>query len=287
MKSWSPDFEDQLLLARNYREFLHLFFTKKRSWDRPLALTFQGFANRSGFASKSFLKDVIAGRKRLTRNSFEATVLGLGLSKTWANYLEALIGREESSFQNHLLTQNYFEEQLRLIKNRIKKKKTATTFHPKSPVVQIFLEPYFPEVYASLGTVKSGAELKKILKRTALSTEQVINILNKMIEAGLVIKKEDKYIPLAEALDVKEMKSSQVFQKDYFRSLDKAKMRFQKQVDSKQSLFLTQTFSVSSLQLSLLKNDLANLINDFASEAEDADGDTIAELNLSFTNTLN
>ncbi len=62
MKTWSIEFESQLL------------------------------------ASKSFIKDVTVGRKQLTSASFEKTATGLGLTKVWKEYPEALISAHEIKF---------------------------------------------------------------------------------------------------------------------------------------------------------------------------------------------
>ena len=123
--NWSPEFEESLFSATNYRDFLKLFFTKQRNWARPLRLTFQGFATRAGFASKSFMKDVISGRKRLTPKSYRATVIGLGLNKAWADYFETLIGIEEVSFQTALCTEEFYKERLKNLKRKMSHRRST------------------------------------------------------------------------------------------------------------------------------------------------------------------
>lgn len=283
MKAWSPEFEKHLLSVKSYREFLGAFFLKKASWDQPKALTFQEFSMRAGLASRSFLKDVIVGRKRLTPASFQKTILGLGLNKIWTEYLEALIGIEETMFQNRVLDQKYFSKKLQVLKKRLRLRKASQSVRTGSQIVEAFLDENFPEVYAALGTVENGNSLKQITRKVRLPEGQVKIILSRMAEVGLVVQQNDIYFPQVEALNVEELKTSYVFQRDFFRSLEKVKRRFQTQVSSDESLFLTQTFSVASKDLKRFKESLAHVIDDFVADSETPEGDTIAELTLGFT----
>jgi uncharacterized protein (TIGR02147 family) len=282
VNSWSPEFEKHLLSVKSYREFLEAFFKKNALWALPKALTYQKFSLRANLASKSFLNDVISGRKRLTPNSFHNVVLGLGLNKTWSDYLEALVGIEEKAFQNSVLNEPYFAKKIQVIKKRLRQRKASQSQRMVSQLEEVFLEENFPEVYAALGTVEKGSSLKLIAKRAKIPEAKVRLILSKMLEVGLVVHQGETYRPIVEALNVEELKTSFVFQRDFFRSLEKVKKRFPAQVKS-ESLFLTQTLSVNSGDFKKLRESLASLINDFVADAEAAEGDTIAEINLAFT----
>ncbi|NLE02187.1 MAG: TIGR02147 family protein [Fibrobacter sp.] len=53
----------------DYREFLEDFYHEQKA--RNKAFSFQFFANKAGFKSKSFIKLVIDGKKNLTEESME------------------------------------------------------------------------------------------------------------------------------------------------------------------------------------------------------------------------
>jgi predicted outer membrane protein len=256
---------------------------KNASWNHPKSLTYQEFSLRAGLASKSFLKDVISRRKRLTPNSFQNVVLGLGLSQIWADYLEALIGLEEKAFQNRNFDESYFAKRIQTLKKRLKLRKASRAHQNVATLENVFLEESFPEIYAALGTVETGSTLSLLSSRTQLPPSKIIPILSRMSEVGLVVQKGESFLPIVEALNVEELKTSEVFRKDYHRSLEKAKKRFPAQVNSEESLFLTQTFSVQSADLKKFKERLRNLIHDFVADGEAADGNTVAEVTLAFT----
>ncbi len=283
-KPWDTEFETQLLNALDYREFLKTFFLKNRNCESPRALTYQEFANRAGFSSKSFMKEVIDGKKKLSPNSLEKVKVGLKLNGFWSDYFEGLIGSEEPSFQTAKHSKEYYEEKLSKLKKKFSKLKDKKVLTSNSSLVQVFLETNFPEVYASLGDTDHGEEFNVIANRSKVETERLEAILQKMQESGLVLKKGNKYIPIAGALDISEIKSTEVYKMDFFRSIEKAKQRFQAQLSSDKALFMTQTFSVSESQLQEFKESLAILIEEFSAECESPQGDCVAEVVVSFTN---
>jgi hypothetical protein len=65
------------------------------------------------------------------------------------------------------------------------------------------------------------------------------------------------------------LKDGEIFKSNFFRSIDKMKMRFDIQSRSDESLFMTQ---------------LTEVIENFASQAEIADGDCVADVCIGFTN---
>lgn len=290
MSQWDISFKAKLLEAESYRDFLRCFFSKG-TWQRPRPLSFQEFANNSGLASKGFLADVIAGRKRLTPNSLPKVIVGLKLNREWANYLHFLVLAEEHSFdprQKEPRKQHYL---LRVgqIREKLTKSLVARKMNKTSPLISVILRPDFPETFAALGAEKTGASLDEIIARTRFDRAKVERLIDDLVHVGLAERdsRNKNVKPLALALEGFDLQNSDFFKKDFFRSLEKAKIRFEKQADSDGSLFMTQTFSVKGDQLPIFKRKLSDLVNDFASNAESDRGDTIAEICISFTNNKN
>ncbi len=289
MKTWDPLFENELLNAHDYRSFLAMFFRKDGGWQYPRPLTFAGFTEKSGFSSKSFLNDIIAGRKRASPTSFERICLGLKLKSNWREYLYCLVARDEESFRLPHQSPDYYEKEILKHQQRLLKlSRSRDVSHEVSPLLQVLTDEGSAEIFASLGEVEKGETVATIADRCRLPESRVTGILTRMSEVGLVTldTQSGRYRPLANALDANELKTQEFFKKCYFRSLEKTKKRFATQADSKQSLFMTQTFSVSRTRLEAMRTELADLILKFASTAEDPSGDTIAEINIGFTNNL-
>jgi len=286
MASWDPLFEKKLLSAENYRQFVGSFFENKDPHARPRALSYQAFANRAGFSSKSFIADVIAGRKRITLTSFDKVILGLGLNKAWSDYFKTLVAIAEEDFIIGKKSQEHYLNRLKELKYKLQNKKKTIQSRGISPSIDIILGPYFPEVFASLGSIGEGATLKEIEKRTRLPSHELRKIMIELEKAQLIeyIAVTDKYRPFMDALEIDELSSDQSFEKDFFRSIEKTKKRFKQQAHSKKSLFMNQTFSVNENRLDALRAELKKLIDEFSDNAEAFDGDAVAEICIGFTN---
>lgn len=287
MRGWDVSFSRELLAASSYRHFLKCFFLPRGPEARPRPLSFREFSTRAGFASKSFLSDIIAGRKKITPGAFEKVAVGLKLSKVWTHHLRLLVCLEEESFRTRNLEAEDLLLQLQKSRNLINKSLLSKTVSERSPVLDLFIKNDIAEIFAALGTMEVGATLSSIAQRVNLKVTEVKPILESLIETGIVSHDttSDHYKPSALAFDAISLKDHETFQADVFRALEKVKKRFRTQSNSEKSLFMVQTFSLESNKLPEFKRKLAELIEDFAIAAEDPEGDTIGEILIGFTNS--
>ncbi|MGZ3712786.1 MAG: hypothetical protein ACXVBE_13565 [Bdellovibrionota bacterium] len=284
MSNWDPQFKDKLLEAPDYRAFIRLFFERDGTRKFPKQLSFTSFAARAGFSSKAFMNDILATRKRITPSSFDRVVKGLNLNASWSEYLHSQVAAEETKFHSPGKEAEFYKKRQQALRAKIAKRSATAPSNGMSPLVRVYLQRDFPVVFASLGEVNTGAELETIIQRSRLPRPRVLAVLKEMQECGLAAEQGNKFIPSTVALEAESLGSSEVFRADVLRSLDKAKARLMKQSDSPDSLFMSQTFSVSRRNLPQLKKILAETVRSFAADAEHAEGDTVAELVLGFTN---
>ncbi len=289
VQTWDAKFERKLLETDSYRKFLALFFRPNPEWKWPRKLTYQEFATRAGFSSKSFMADIIANRKRLTPSSFEKTVTGLKISPRWAEYLKCLVANEEKAFLTPKYSQDYYSKKISELKIKIKNKSERKPQIGNSPLMEVLLQPYFPEVYAGLGTVEEGSTMRQLQARTRLDDKALEKILLELEKVGIVksFPKTGRYVPVPSAIEAEKLNDAILFETDFIRALQKAQVRFKTQAHSGESLFMTQTFSVKKSKLAKLRNSLAQVIIEFADDAEAAEGDAIAEICIGFTHNSN
>ena len=91
----------------NYREFLLDFYLEKKAVNT--SFSYQVFANKAGFKSKSFIKLVIDGKKNLTPDSTKRLQKVLKLNSKSFAYFEDLISFNQAK-TNKL--KNYFFEKI-------------------------------------------------------------------------------------------------------------------------------------------------------------------------------
>jgi uncharacterized protein (TIGR02147 family) len=284
---WDPAFEKKLLGAEDYRSFLRLFFDKSLAREKPRPLSYRDFANRAGFSSKAFMRDIIVGKKRLTVASFERVSSALQLSSAWRSYLRHLVAAEEPKFRGPRESEREVRGKVESLRKELGVAKRTLRHAKTSPVIEVFLKENFPDVYASLGTQNEGATREEIAARSGLGLTRVTSILREMETAGLVdaVSLPGRYLAVAPALEAVNLKDQAIFQQDFKRALERARRRLNHQCASDKSLFMTQTFSVSLEKLPALKAELAELIARFAEASENPTGDTVSELLISFTNS--
>lgn len=289
MRDWDLSFKNQLLEVHTYRDFLKLFFYRPLHLTRPRKMSFAEFARKCDFASKSYIHDVIAGRKRLTPNAFEKVIAGLKLTSIWTDYFKCLVGAEESDFHISKKNEIFFLTRQNKLRDQIQRSLSVRTISTADTKAQeVFLTTNFPEIYASLGEVNVGTTMEGIIRRSRLPASSIQKALKDFESIGLI--KFDsvncRYIPLAVGLESYGLKNADIFRHDFFASLEKAKCRFPRQAVSGEALFMTQSMSVASSELSKFRQQLSDLIETFAVQTESSDGDCIAEVCISFTNNL-
>jgi uncharacterized protein (TIGR02147 family) len=74
---------------QDYRKFLADYYDEKKG--SSASFSYQNFSRKAGFTSKSFIFNVIKGRKNLSRGSVVKLCEMLGLGKTEAVYFENLV----------------------------------------------------------------------------------------------------------------------------------------------------------------------------------------------------
>jgi uncharacterized protein (TIGR02147 family) len=93
----------------DYREFLKDFYEEQKA-EKP-SFSYQWWADKAGFKSKSFIKLVIDGRKNLTDESLEKLNLVLKLAEKPFSYFKDLVAYNQVS--THALKKFYFERLFR------------------------------------------------------------------------------------------------------------------------------------------------------------------------------
>ena len=91
----------------SYREFLHDYYKEQKSLD--LSFSYQTFADKAGFKTKTFIYKVIKGKKALARQSTIQIARAIGFKKRETDYFVAMVsfnnvkGIDEKDYYFHQL----------------------------------------------------------------------------------------------------------------------------------------------------------------------------------------
>jgi uncharacterized protein (TIGR02147 family) len=284
-KPWDPAFQARLLEAQDFKAFLRLFFRsstaeKDDSTRHPKPITYAEFSRRAGFSSRSYILDVLEGRKPLGSAVMEKIARGLGLTSLWREYFRLLLAHSKSS------DSETFQRNLDSIRKKLSKRSRISLIPPGknqskfSPLIRTEL----PRIYAACGSEIDGASLAEVLARTRGEVEITESVLQKLESLGLLEKKGDRYYPRYAHLAFERFESENFFREDYLANLEVAKKRLDSGARLRRSsLFFSSTVCVKHSRMGEFSDRLRDLLHDFVSDVEASDGDCIADIVLGFS----
>lgn len=264
-----------LLEAQGHQEFLRVLYelNKKNS----SAFSFNYMAQRCGFSSKSFLKDVMSKKKKLSLDSAYKITKGLNFPSTWGRYFLEIVKKDLTADQD--LAVNSKEQ------TRLKTKLAGKNLEVKQDDVGHALFQriqHWPYVYAALGTVETGASALDIEKRTGLSEGVVEGTLEILVTEKLVVKKGRRYYPASSEIFFEKLGKSEFFKNFFCRSILKSQELALKKFGSPDALFYSMALSIKPEKMPDFRLELAELLDKYTTEIEDPNGTRVASLNCAF-----
>lgn len=265
----------ELLEENSYRSFLKTLyrFNKKQH----ASFSFQYLAKQCHFSSKSFLKDVMDGKKSLSLQSSYQLIEGLPLKGLTGKYFLALVASEEGfRTSNKKDPKNQIAE----LKEKLLRQLEAPRLAKEGD--ELFQFFHWPYVYAALGDQKKGSSFEEILEKTKLHPSAVQTTLKKLIEMKMVIPKKNRFIASSNSAFIEGLDQSEFFKKFYRQALSKLSDNVDRNFQSRDSLFYNMVFSVDPNQAPELAQELAELLDRYTEQAEKSTGDRLASLTCGF-----
>ncbi len=273
----------ELIEASTPIEFLKIFLNSRRGVKK---MSYRQFSKKAGYSSKSYISEILSGKKPLTRYSAENFLRSMNLNKDLSTYFRNLVSIElVESEQLTALNKSLLISQNEKLKFKLKSKLIDKRSSSKDKVANILLKNNFPTIFAALGSAESGASIDEIAGRSNLTVQDIKVVLLDMVQIDMVNVINDRYYAKNNLVDLDYLKSDQYFIENFIRCSARAQDRLKKKSNNKNSLFMTQTFSAPSGRMQELKDRLKAIIIDFADDTEDSVGDSVLEICISFTST--
>lgn len=263
-----------LLEASDYRGFLSVLYQKNKEHQSTFSYAYM--AKRCQFSSKSFLKEVIDGKKKLSLESTNKIIKGLGFSSNWAKYfLHLVISSETQSLEE----QKKSAEELQRYKIKLRKQKTSSLQLNDSGLFQLS---NWPLVYAALGDHDTGATFDEIQKRTGLSMPIIRMTIERLLKEKMVLQKGASYFALQETAFFENLAESKFFKNFYLQSVERLYQKARSNFESSDSLFFSMALSVDPKKMPAFKKSLAALLDEYTENIEDPNGAKVASLICGF-----
>jgi uncharacterized protein (TIGR02147 family) len=266
---WTASDHAKLLESSSAREFLLNCLNIRK--ERGLPYSYAFVSRVSGFAARSFPRDVVCGKKSLSIESAIAIAKGLKFTADLKEFFLALVAvtntENESDLRKKIHRVNTMRD--RLSRRALERDNEADS---------AFAIKNFATVYAALGSEENGASMIELIERTRLSKSNLVSTIEELLKIGLIKIDNHRYYPCVNHLAFSQLKDAGAFHHQYLTRLKQAEGEARRNFSSPQALFQESTILVREDRLVELKSELRNLLLKFVDESVDAAGNRIASV---------
>lgn len=259
---------EAVLAAQN-----HLDILKAAYREIEAHTTYAKLSSTAGFSAPAHSRDVLTGRRPVTRKSAEGMCKALGVTGPVRSLFYCLLERDRPSLFSTPTPDWKRREREITLRDTLR----VRLERADGGLQELYRYWEWPFIYAALGD-ETGAELSEILSRTGLGKTVVRRILETLVDKGLVTKSGARYIANESFVSSSALGKSEDFRLFYLSLLDKSRKLAKSGFDEPEHGFNFNGFSIKSSQMPEMKKELYQVMNDFAMKFHSAVGDQVVSL---------
>lgn len=254
----------------SFREALHLHYHKRGK------INLADFSRRAGFASRSYLSELLTGKKGLSRDALVRIRSALKLPKPFLTMLEIHAFQEHSDWRPANWSAKTTADRLEQTVSQLK----ALPFKAPSPKMDASYvrNAILYRVYAGLGSLEAGASLAEIVGRTGLSPATVQSCLNKMTAFQIVSERSGRFFVQSSQLDLFGLDSRDGLSELVSEVCRDVRSDRDKIIDDAANTIFYTAFSTDEARLPALKKRLNAAIFEVLDEFQVDDGDCVRQM---------
>jgi hypothetical protein len=204
MAAAAPKLES-LLAATTFREFLRLALLRR--YEEQGKINFADFSRRAGFASRSYLTELLGYKKGLSRDGLMKLKSAMGLPRGYLRLFELLVYLEQPELATKSFAGRDLAEEIRQQRRRIREEAVRETKVRDSS--RLVRKPAVFRVFAALGTPETGATMQEIERKTRLPGGVIDQSLALLRSEGAVEFADSRFYPRATQFDFLDLKNPQ------------------------------------------------------------------------------
>lgn len=263
---------------QDYRQFLGDFYEEKKSLFPKFS--YQSFSQKAGFSSKSFVYNVIKGKKTLSRTSVVKLSIAMNLSKAESAYFENLVYFNQST---NYTERNFYYEKLNAIHPVTTEASRARNL--RKDQYEFYSQWYHIVVRSLIDLFPSISDPQIIAKmiNPPVSVKQVKNSIELLLRLGLVQEMPDgTYSICSKILTTGKEMHSLAVQQFHLSSMEIASKALQNLPGNKRN-FSGLTLGISQETYERICNEIESFQNRIMVIAEnDKSSDSVYQLNFHF-----
>ncbi len=291
-----------LVESSSYRDFLRRWMAAGGRSGKPL--TFGEAARRCRFESRSFLSDVLAGRRSLSEQSLKKLTAGFfDLPDVLIKIFLALVHSEERDLMPPGVTPERVQRKLQALRQRALRVFRNRDQEPSTQRIDdLILQPLFHLTYAAMGLGEQGETFAGLLRKTSSTAEQMKPVLAEMISFDFVevYSESSSEIPVAEefadsalryrAKDahriLEGLASPGAFHSFIVNWISFIAAQVTRQPPDPKELFNVSTFTIRTGEFPELRKRLVDAIDALVEEFGSVVGDDLVRLTVCLTPSL-
>lgn len=267
-----------LTAARDPVEFLTVIFKHlEHSHGRGVKSL---VCKRAGFASRSYLTEVLARKKGLSRDSMLKLKSALRLSRDLGRLFELLVYKEYPAAQFPSMSSSDLLKNLAAA--RLQARQGLFKFGKKNVARPNVANPEVFQVYAALGPELTGATLLEIAHRSRLTERTVRQYLKILLKNGAVHQKEERFFAVTAKADDLKVEDAEAIAKMISKVSSHVGRHSSSIAEDGSSLNMYSAFSMRRERAFDFKKDLERAVMDIVDQYQDDEGDVVEQLFVNF-----
>ncbi|MES2857261.1 MAG: hypothetical protein V4692_15435 [Bdellovibrionota bacterium] len=260
-----------------YRSFItNVIAASSKEGKRP---NIAAVSRKAGFSSRSFIGDVIDGRRRLSASSYPKLARALPLAASLKTYFHLLVIKEEDELNLEKLKSSEIDRKIEELKSKLRSRIEQDTNENSNILLK---GRDLMECHAALGNSKTGASLEDVCRKTELPNEVCFEVLKCLVDQKIAEKRSvdgiDRYFVINQLVFHKGLGGDSEVKRSYAHSVDELKRKSAAQFKSDERAFFHFVMSVDRKKMPELKLRLWDVMQEFMESSENTDGDAIAKL---------
>ncbi len=268
-----------VLESQDYRDFLSKLFIA--SSKEAKKFNYAAFSRKAGFTSRSFVREVVDGRKRLTSFSFPKFLKALSLPVPLRNYFTYLVWLEESELNHDKLSSEQIHQKIEEIRQRLSQSLLAAE-NSNSISTALFKSYQVLEVYSALASRGPGTELSEVESTTGYETRVCLQVLRYLVSQKVVLEQAGKFKALNPHAVYSSVGTEDGIKTVFLDSLSVLKRKATSRWKGEDQLYSQSFFSVPRKRLPELRKRLRDVLHEFIETYETDEGDCIGKLLVGF-----
>ena len=263
----------ELMLSKTYQDFIEILIIDASS--RGQQLSYSSIARKAGFQSRSYVRAIALGKKKISAKSLHKFITGLGLTGDLAEFFRLLVELNEPQCRMKPTSEDKIKKLMENLRTRLLEADKTKKLKKEN---SLFQSRHLPKIYAALGTKDHGATIEEIQQRTGIAVSSLKPLLTVLLNAEIIIKSGSSFFPKETHLNLPHLTESEVFREFFLHSLSDASANAQRNLQSETALHFSSCFSVSIQDLPRLKQELRSVLSQFIDRSETPEGNKVVSL---------